>query len=329
MVFQRWVAGENDEALRFGQEALRIARSLGDRSIEVLATSFVGRTHLSMGAFSDAATVLERNVELLEGNLSFERLGTPNIHSVASRALLADVLSELGRFDEAIEHAEAAVQVSKAADHPHTLCSGLFVLGLAHLCRGDFPLAISDLEQAIDLCRTWQIGVLRPYATAAVGAAYAFAGRADEALAFVADIVEKLRSRQYIRPQFYIRCGEVYLLTGRIGDAESCAREAFARSRRLGARGYEARALYLSGDVASTAGAENADGYYRQAMMLAEPSGMRPLVAHCHLGLGKLYRRRDDHVQAQEHLTTATAMYREIGMTYWPEQAEAELRQLG
>jgi hypothetical protein len=32
---------------------------------------------------------------------------------------------------------------------------------------------------------------------------------------------------------------------------------------------------------------------------------------------------------AQEHLTTAVAMYREMGMTYWLEQAEAELRQLG
>jgi hypothetical protein len=45
------------------------------------------------------------------------------------------------------------------------------------------------------------------------------------------------------------------------------------------------------------------------------------LVAHCHLGLGKLYRRTGKREQAQEHLTTATAMYREMGMTYWVEQA--------
>ncbi len=62
-------------------------------------------------------------------------------------------------------------------------------------------------------------------------------------------------------------------------------------------------------------------------MALAEPRGMSPLVAHCHLGLGKLYGRRVKRKQAQEHLTTATTMYREMGMTYWLEQAEAELRQ--
>jgi hypothetical protein len=55
---------------------------------------------------------------------------------------------------------------------------------------------------------------------------------------------------------------------------------------------------------------------------------MRPLVAHCQLGLGKLYRRTDKRKQAQEHLTTATMMYREMGMTYWREEAQREITEL-
>ena len=62
-----------------------------------------------------------------------------------------------------------------------------------------------------------------------------------------------------------------------------------------------------------------------EARALAEPRGMRPLVAHCHLGLGKLYRRAGKSEQAHEHLTTATTMYREMDMTYWLEQAEAQV----
>jgi len=34
-------------------------------------------------------------------------------------------------------------------------------------------------------------------------------------------------------------------------------------------------------------------------------------------------------VQQLRHLTTATTMYREMGMTYWLEQSEAELAELG
>jgi len=57
---------------------------------------------------------------------------------------------------------------------------------------------------------------------------------------------------------------------------------------------------------------------------LAEPRGMRPLVAHCHLGLGKLYRRTGKRAQAGQHLTAATTMYREMDMTYWLVKAERE-----
>ena len=102
----------------------------------------------------------------------------------------------------------------------------------------------------------------------------------------------------------------------RIDEAASHAREALALTRRLGARGAEAHTLCLAGDVAAIAEGEDAEGYYRQALALADPRGMRPLVAHCHLGLGKLHRRRGDREQAQEHLTIATAMYREMAMTY-------------
>ncbi len=56
---------------------------------------------------------------------------------------------------------------------------------------------------------------------------------------------------------------------------------------------------------------------------------MRPLVAHCHLGLGKLSRRTGDGVKAQEHLTTAATMYREMGMRFWLDRAEGELRGSG
>jgi hypothetical protein len=53
---------------------------------------------------------------------------------------------------------------------------------------------------------------------------------------------------------------------------------------------------------------------------------MRPLIAHCHLGLGKLYRRTGQREQAHEHLTIATTLYREMDMQFWLEQAETEMK---
>jgi tetratricopeptide (TPR) repeat protein len=115
MVSQCRATGDYDGALRFAQEALSLACTLGDRPIEVLAMSLLGMAHVARGEFSDAVPLLERNAAL-EGDLRYERFGGAGIQSAFSGAWLADVPSELGRFDEAIGHADAAMQI--AADQP-------------------------------------------------------------------------------------------------------------------------------------------------------------------------------------------------------------------
>jgi tetratricopeptide (TPR) repeat protein len=90
----------------------------------------------------------------------------------------------------------------------------------------------------------------------------------------------------------------------------------------------QAWTLRLLAEIAmhpTASGAEEAQGYYRQALELAGQLEMRPLTAHCHLGLGKLYRRTGDTAKAKEHLTAATTMYREMGMGFWLEKAETAL----
>ena len=55
---------------------------------------------------------------------------------------------------------------------------------------------------------------------------------------------------------------------------------------------------------------------------------MRPLQAHCHLGLGTLYVRTDRPEPARAALTAAIELYRSMGMTFWLPQAEAALAQI-
>ncbi len=73
--------------------------------------------------------------------------------------------------------------------------------------------------------------------------------------------------------------------------------------------------LWLLGETASRRerpDVEQAELRYREALALANELGMRPLVAHCHLGLGKLYRRAGERQEAQANLTIATTMYRAV-----------------
>jgi hypothetical protein len=108
-------------------------------------------------------------------------------------------------------------------------------------------------------------------------------------------------------------------------EAERRANHALELARRHGERANEARAVHLLGRVAAArpSGAlEAALAHTSQAMTLAEALRMRPLVAHCHLDLGKLYRRSGQDREAGEHLATAVTMYREMDMRFWPEQAD-------
>jgi hypothetical protein len=61
---------------------------------------------------------------------------------------------------------------------------------------------------------------------------------------------------------------------------------------------------------------------------VAAELGLRPLVAHCHVGLGNLYQSTGKREQAQEHFSTAMAMYREMDMRFWLETAEQAMKSL-
>jgi hypothetical protein len=68
-----------------------------------------------------------------------------------------------------------------------------------------------------------------------------------------------------------------------------------------------------------------AEAHYHQALALADELGMRPLQAHCHHGLGTLYRHASQVEQARVELTTAIEMYRDMEMTFWLPETEAAL----
>ena len=72
---------------------------------------------------------------------------------------------------------------------------------------------------------------------------------------------------------------------------------------------------------------EPATSHYRQALALAEELGLRPLQAHCHLGLGTLYTKLGWQEQARAALSAAVTLYRAMDMTFWLSQAEAALTQ--
>jgi tetratricopeptide (TPR) repeat protein len=119
-------------------------------------------------------------------------------------------------------------------------------------------------------------------------------------------------------------------LGGHAEDAWQHARQALDLARQQKDRGDEVLALHQLGVVyahAAPLDVVQAEAYYQQALALADELGMRPLVAHCHCGLGTLYTKTGQQEQARAELSTAIEMYRTMEMTFWLPQVEAVLAQ--
>ena len=121
-------------------------------------------------------------MESLAGDLLHERFGMTGLPAVLSRAWLARCLAELGAFAEGSAHAEEAVRIAEAVDHPNSLIHAYLGVGFLSLRQGDLSRAIPVLERGLDLCRVYNILIWFPETAAALGCAYACAGRVAEAL---------------------------------------------------------------------------------------------------------------------------------------------------
>jgi hypothetical protein len=129
-----------------------------------------------------------------------------------------------------------------------------------------------------------------------------------------------------------VNAGEACVLADRTEEALAFAERALTLTRERGERGFEAWAHRLLGEIAmrrDPPDVEKAKVDSRTSLTLAHALGMRPLVAHCYLGLANLARLTGGRDQAQEHLISATTMYREMDMQFWLQKAEVEMRQLG
>jgi tetratricopeptide (TPR) repeat protein len=251
---------------------------------------------------------------------------------VSSRFWLVRSLAELGDFSEGHTQGAEAVRIAETVEMPFFLSNAYLGIGFLHLRQGDLSQAIAQLEKGLEICQTTDASLQLPLAAGALGYAYTLSGRLTEAQPLLEQVVE-LIAAQPVSPYalWAAHLGEAYLLTGRLEEAHQLAERALARARDTKHQAYEAYALRLYGEIAAQhtpLEVEPAAAAYQQAITLAEELGMRPLLAHCHFGLGNLYAKTGHPEPARAELSAAITLYRAMEMQFWLPQAEAVLAQV-
>jgi tetratricopeptide (TPR) repeat protein len=314
-------AGRRAESEAISERARAAGEAIGDLSGQIGANVNLGLNAYSAGDYRRAQAFQEKILQLIPSGQVRERFGRAVLPVVNSLSNLASALAERGRFDDAVRHGRAAMELAEAVGHPYSVAVACLHVGGAYTLRGDVAQARPSLSRAYSLAQELTIGFLIPWAALHLSALSTLEGRAKDALSLVLAARAALQNGlEWWEAVADLRLGEALLAAGRVDEALVAATRALDLARARGEQGHEAWALRLLGEIAAqprATDADTAESHYRLAIALAERLDMRPLVAHCHLGLGRLDRRVGDRARAGEHLALAATMYREMEMRFW------------
>ena len=324
--------GEHRQAISAGENALSVAEVASDLGLRVVANYYLGQAFWFAGDPRRGQPPLKTAIELINRAPPGERFGMTALSAVVTRWALAEFLAERGDFAEAIAAGKEGLRIAQSAGHRQSEIYARYGLGYAYLRFGDFTSAKDLLEPSLALCRELEIRVALPFVAATLGAVYLQSNRAADAVALLEEAMESFKGMAIrgLLPLSTTFLGEAYLRLGEVDVARKHAEHAVALAHAHEEPGWEAWSLKLLGDVLVHASIElkRAGDVYRRALALATDLEMRPLIAHCQIGLGRAQAKMSQDIDGKELFTIGATMFREMDMKYWLETTEAEINEL-
>jgi class 3 adenylate cyclase len=315
------IRARHAEALATGARALEIARQLSNEPLAIATRIYMARARLARAECGQAAALLRETIEALDRKSDDDFLGMPVLPGTYSRSILAAVLAESGQFAEAVAQASEATRRAVATRQPDSIMWANWSRGLVELYRGSAADAVQIFERLRDLCRAHDLDAYTSRAMAGLGCAKVRAGLLKDGLRSLRQAVDMDAFAEPLTTRSFALNGlaEGLYLARSDEAALEVSTQALAFAREHGERGAEAYASLLGGliRVRRNADLEAAEDCLGCAESIAAPSGLLPLLGHCHLARAGLHRLRDELDKARDYRERGAGVLRALGMELW------------
>jgi class 3 adenylate cyclase/tetratricopeptide (TPR) repeat protein len=325
-----WCMGDLNRALECTERAVSLGTGLGNRILHLRGSYTLAQVCQAMGDYKRAIDLTNKNIVFLDSERIQNPVGLVALGAVVNRTWLAWSLSEIGSFAEGLARSEEGIKIAETANNLYGLFHGYCGLGMVYLGQGHFDKAVIVAERGLHLCEMADLRVMETFSLAYLGLGHAREGRIAQGLEMMEKAVEQSKSlgMDFCRAIAEVHRAEVCLLAGLPSQAGDSALQAIDLCRIIKARGCEAWGLKIFADIECNIGERSFDeveSRYTQAITLADELGMRPLIAHCHRGLGVLYQRDEKRDRVQKQFSKAIDILRQCGADGWAEKYEKEL----
>jgi len=312
-----WASGNFDKAIQRLTKAAELCESSGNAEEAGYAYAWLEWGHLYRGNYDSVLAVKKDVLRSMEKrfNLRWYVRGL----TAASRAYIC-----LGRWDEAIEEAQKALQMAEKYLDKSLIVFSTWTIVMAYTWKGDLNRAILYGEQAFQKAST---PADKAWAGRGLGWALCRAGNTNKGIELLASILPNVKNSNHLPTMIPTMCfmGAGYWLAGDKEKAKITLKEGLEIAERCGARYYIGWAHRLLGEISlETNTANSADHFEKSITMLREIRAENEL-AMSYAGYGRLLKEQGSMVQAREYLTKALEIFERLGTLIEPDKVREEL----
>ena len=312
--------GQFDKAIQRLAKAAELCEAAGNAEVAGYAYTWLEWSHLYRGDYDRVLAVKEDVLRTMEQRFTLRWY-------VRGLSAVSRACSYLGRWDEAMEAGQKALNVAEEFSDNNMISFAAWMLSMAYTWRGDLARAVEYGELAVQKApmradKTW-VGR---------GLAWAWcrAGNLNKGIELLTAGLTTFRAGSWMPGVIPTTCtlGEGYWLAGEDDKARQTLEEGLEIADRCGARYYAGFAQRLLGEIALKTDPAQAAPYFEKSIAVLQEIKAENELGLAYASYGRLHKQKGQIAQAREYLTKALEIFERLGTLIEPDKVRKELTEL-